>query len=179
MPLTCVVLAAGSSARLGSPKQLVHLDGETLLHRAARIAIEVAPTIVIVRQDAAAIRDTLRDLDVTFVENEEAGEGMASSIRHAAAATDDDLLITLCDQPLITSTHLRALATAGAPIAATAYSGTAGVPAFFAAKFRDELLALRGDVGAKSVIEKHRDVLVTIPFEAAALDVDTDPAVSL
>ena len=59
------------------------------------------------------------------------------------------------------------------------YSGISGVPAFFAAKFRDELLALRGDAGARRVIDAHRNEVVTIPFEAAAFDVDTDAAISL
>jgi CTP:molybdopterin cytidylyltransferase MocA len=152
-------------------------EGETLLHRAARIAREVAPTIVVLR--GADMRSAVADLDVTVVENPEAGEGMASSIRRAVAATDGDLLLTLCDQPHITAAHLRSLVAVGSPIAATGYSGTAGVPAFFAAKFRDELLALRGDVGAKKVIAAHLDEVVTIPFEAASIDVDTDPAVSL
>lgn len=150
-----------------------------LLHRAARIAREVAPTIVVIRKGAYSMRDVMRGLDVTIVENDEADEGMASSIRCGVSAARGDVLITLCDQPHVTAEHLLALIDAGAPIAATEYSGTAGVPAFFAAKFRDELLALRGDVGAKRVIEMHRDELVAIPFESAALDVDTDAGISL
>jgi len=84
-----------------------------------------------------------------------------------------DIVITVCDQPLMTSEHLQALIDAKSPIAATGYNGISGVPAFFAEKFRDELLALRGDVGAKRVIEAHPDELLTIRFAAAALDVDT------
>lgn len=160
-----IVLAAGFSRRRGAPKQWVEIDGETLIHRAARIATEVGEVIVVTTREFA-------DLEFRVVINESADEGMASSIRAGVAACDDDVLITLCDQPHVTADHLRALVSANAPIAATAYSGTIGVPAYFAAEFRDELLALRGDVGAKRIIEAHRDVVKAIPFEAAAIDVD-------
>jgi molybdenum cofactor cytidylyltransferase len=82
------------------------------------------------------------------------------------------VLLMLCDQPHITSAHLQALIDAKAPIAATGYAGVAGVPACFASEFRGELLALRGDVGAKSIIERHRDVVVTVPLPEAEIDVD-------
>jgi len=165
VPLTCIVLAAGFSRRLGHPKQLVEFEGETLLARASRIAREVAPTIVVTRREFA-------ELVPDAIVNEDAEEGIASSIRAGVAACDGDVLLMLCDQPLITAGHLRALVDAHAPIAATAYSGTLGVPAFFAAEFREELLALQGDSGAKSVIERHRGVVVGVVFEGAATDVD-------
>ena len=176
MSVTCIVLAAGFSRRLGRPKQLLMFEGEPLVVRAARTALRVAPTVVVIPPDDA-IRDALRGFDL--IENRDREEGIASSIRAGLAATEGDVLLTLCDQPHVTSDHLRALIDAYAQLAATSYRGTVGVPAFFAAKFRDELLALRGDVGAKRVIEAHRDELVAIPFEAAGLDVDTDAAISL
>lgn len=175
--MNILLLAAGSSTRLGSPKQLVRFQGEELLHRAARIAREVGPTTVVIRTGACAMHDTLRDLDVSVVENAEADEGMASSIRAALRVTTGDVLIMLCDQPHVTAEHLRELAKG--PLAATGYADTVGVPAYFPAKFRDELMALRGDVGAKRVIESHRDELVVIPFEAAAVDVDTGDSTAL
>ena len=165
MALTCIVLAAGASRRLGHPKQLVEFEGEPLIVRAARIASAVAPTVVVTRPEFA-------DLVPHAVINEAPDEGIASSIRAGVNACDGDVLLMLCDQPLITSAHLRALVDAHAPIAATAYSGTLGVPALFAAEFRDELLALRGDVGAKKVIEAHRDLVAAVAFERAAVDVD-------
>lgn len=161
--MTIVILAAGASRRLGRPKQLVEIDGETLLARAHRIASAVAKTIIVTRREFA-----FGDAIV----NEHGEEGMASSIRLGVAACDGDVLLMTCDQPHVTSEHLRALIDARAPIAATAYAGIAGVPAFFAREFRDELLALRGDVGARSVIERHREVVVAIPLPEAELDVD-------
>ena len=162
---TIIVLAAGASKRLGRPKQLLLYEGETLLARAVRIASEVAPTLAVIPPGL--------QFDGNVIVNDQRDEGIASSIRFGLNATEGDILLMLCDQPLITSEHLQALIDAKAPIAATGYKGISGVPAFFAAKFREELLALGGDVGAKRVIDRHRDELVTIPFEAAALDVDT------
>lgn len=185
--LTILVLAAGASKRLGRPKQLVHFEGEPLVVRAARIASEVAPTLVVISPELREkCEDRLQSVGrlkpahtLTMTENSEAAEGMASSIRCGVAATTGDVIIALCDQPFVTAGHLRALADARSPIAATGYNGISGVPAFFAAKFRDELLALRGDAGARSVIDVHRNELVTVPFEAAGFDVDTDAALSL
>ncbi len=163
MSVTIVVLAAGASKRLGHPKQLVQIDDETLLARAFRIASAVAPTIVVTRREFAFGE---------AIVNEHPEEGMASSIRLGVAACDGDVLLMTCDQPHVTSEHLRALIDAGAPIAATAYSGIAGVPAFFARELREELLALQGDVGARNIIEAHRNVVVMIPLPEAELDVD-------
>lgn len=154
--VVALVLAAGFSRRLGRPKQDVVFDGETLLARARRIASEVADEVIVVTRE----------------NNPQAEEGMASSIRAgvSAAPPHSRILITLCDQPLVTAEHLRALIAVDAPIVATGYSGIAGVPAIFAPRFVPELLALRGDVGARALIERHGAHVIA--FEDAAMDVD-------
>lgn len=157
MRVVAVVLAAGSSARLGTPKQDVVYRGETLLQRAARIAREVADETVVITRE----------------ENPDADEGIASSIRAGVArAGEARILITVCDQPFVTAEHLRALLATDAPIVASGYSGIAGVPAVFAPRFIPELLALRGDRGARAVIEAHRDETAVVPFEPAGTDID-------
>lgn len=160
MRVAAIVLAAGFSRRLGRPKQDVIFEGETLLERARRVASEAADDVIVVTRD----------------NNPEAGEGMASSIRAgvSAAPAGARILITLCDQPLVTAAHLRALIAVDAPIVATGYSGIAGVPAIFAPQFVPELLALRGDVGARAIIERHGAHVIA--FEDAAVDVDDGSA---
>ncbi len=159
MRLAAVVLAAGSSSRLGRPKQSIVFNGETLLERTVRIAREVADEIVVVTRE----------------NNPDAGEGVASSIRAGVAkAGEARILILLCDQPFITAGHLRDLIATDAPIVATHYSGIDGVPAVFAPEFITELLSLRGDRGARAVIERHRDKVRGVPFESAAVDIDTE-----
>ena len=158
MRVIAVVLAAGNSSRLGRPKQALLVDGETLLDRAVRIAREAAGEVIVVDRTS----------------NPDAGEGIASSIRVgvAAAGADARILFTLCDQPRVTAEHLRALIAVDAPIVATGYAGIAGVPAIFAPRFVPELLALRGDRGARAIIERHRDEVHVIAFEDAAFDID-------
>jgi molybdenum cofactor cytidylyltransferase len=151
MGVTAVVLAAGFSRRFGSAKQLFTYFDEPLVRRAARVAREVAPVIVVIPKDAG-IRQALEGLDVTIVENEERAEGMASSIRAGVRACDGDVLLTLCDQPAVGSAHLQKLIDSDAPIAASGYDGTVGVPALFRSTYRDALLALQGDTGAKSLL---------------------------
>ncbi|HEX6097216.1 MAG TPA: nucleotidyltransferase family protein [Thermoanaerobaculia bacterium] len=163
MRVVAIVLAAGFSRRLGRPKQSLVFEGETLLDRATRIAREVADDVVVVTRE----------------NNPGAEEGMASSIRTGVslAGPDARLLITLCDQPLVTADHLRALIAVDAPIVATGYAGIAGVPAVFAPELVPELLALRGDRGARALIEEHGARVVF--FEEAAVDVDTRSDIEL
>lgn len=160
MRVVAIVLAAGSSTRLGRPKQSIVLDDETLLQRAERVARSVADEVIVVTEQL----------------NPDAAEGIASSIRTGVrlAGGDARILITLCDQPLITAEHLRALLDVDAPIVATGYAGTAGAPAVFAPSLVPELLALRGDRGARAVIEAHRNIAKVIPFEDAAVDIDRE-----
>jgi len=158
--VVAIVLAGGSSSRLGRPKQNLVIDGETMLQRAERIAREVADEVVVVTEQL----------------NPDAAEGIASSIRTGVRLAGEDarILITLCDQPLITAAHLRSLLAIDAPIVATGYAGIAGAPAVFAPSLALDLLALRGDRGARVVIEAHRDITTIVPFEDPALDIDRE-----
>jgi molybdenum cofactor cytidylyltransferase len=157
--VVAIVLAAGSSSRLGRPKQSIVFQGETLLARAARLAREVADEAIVVTRET----------------NPDADEGIASSIRAGVrAAGEARILILLCDQPLITAEHLRALLAVDAPIVATLYGGIAGVPAVFAPELIPELLSLQGDRGARVVIERHKARMQGVACEAAAVDIDTE-----
>ena len=183
MLICAAILAAGTSSRLGAPKQWLRLDGETLIHRVARIvlAANVARVIVVANPShAAAMQDELRDLTVEIVVNCEASEGMASSVRLAVAAVGargeaDALLLTPCDLPLLSSDHLRALVEKfereSAPIVASRYNQTLGAPLIIARELWPELSELRGDVGARRVVMKHDASFIEWPD--GARDVDT------
>ncbi|MFZ2493762.1 MAG: nucleotidyltransferase family protein [Thermoanaerobaculia bacterium] len=174
MRLTAVVLAAGLSSRLGHPKQLAEVGGESLLRRAVRAAIDAGCDETIVVLPPGLFADQLEGLKATIVENPGRDEGIASSIRTGVqAAGEGRILVMLCDQPLVNAAHLRKLAGLGHDIVATAYAGGAGVPAIFAPSLRAELLALRGDRGARSVIRAHAAACATVALEAAAVDIDT------
>lgn len=174
MRVTGVVLAAGSATRFGSLKQLALFRGKPLVRHVTETVIASGCDQVLVVTSGDALDDALSGLGVRIVVNENAGEGIASSIRLAVTeAPAGRLLLALADQPLVSPAHLKALITCDAPIAASRYAGIDGVPAIFSNALRNELLELRGDRGARSVIEKHHDQVVSIEFEAAAIDIDT------
>lgn len=166
--IAAVILAAGASTRLGRPKQTVLLDGETLLERAARIAKEagLSPVIVVVANGALNVADT------TSVFNANASEGMASSIHCgvSAAAGCDGAVLMACDQPTLTPDHLRALCANPEESAGSEYAGKVGIPAYFPAAMFSELLKLKGDVGARSLLSTAR----TISAENLSFDIDTE-----
>lgn len=174
MRTVCAVLAAGSSARLGTPKQLVEFEGEPLIRRAARTALEAGCDETLVVVCSGEVIDAIDDLPLRIVFNGDAAEGMSSSIRTAVELAEKSrILFTTCDQPRVTSAHLRDLLGRNSPIVATGYSGIAGIPAVFAPELAEALLDLRGDRGARGVIEANAGQTLVVPFEDAAFDVDT------
>lgn len=151
-----VVLAAGGSRRLGRPKQLLTRDGETLAHRAMRLAAETAPArlLVVVGAFRERVELAAADLAGEFVFNPEWESGLASSLRVAAAALADHagpVLIVGCDQPALASEHLLRLlagaATANSGCAAASHEGVPGIPAVVAAAMLQQARMSTGDRG--------------------------------
>jgi molybdenum cofactor cytidylyltransferase len=181
MSVAAIVLAAGSSSRMGRSKQLLQIDGQPLVRRAVRIALAagVDEVVVVIRPGYAAIAAAVKGPRVRVVENPNAAEGMGTSIVCGVEAIDPDaaVMVVLCDQARVTTAHLRALLDMHRvhpdAIVATHYAGIGGVPAIFPAWCRPELRALTGDRGARGIIEANRDALITIIFEDAAIDIDT------
>jgi molybdenum cofactor cytidylyltransferase len=184
-PVGLVILAAGSSSRMGQPKQLLPYDGESLVRRSARLGLLSGcfPVTVVLGANSLLIGTELEDLPVFVTENPDWEAGMASSIRVGLAHTLHVLptvaavIITLCDQPLITPAFLHGLtevfAAVGKPIVATRYGNTTGVPALFSRELFDTLEGLSGQEGARKLIAGHPDQVHTVSFPEAALDVDT------
>ena len=171
-----LLLGAGSGRRMGGPKALLILDGEPLLHRAARLALAAGctPVVAVVGEWEPG----LEDLQVQTVVNRSAAEGMASSIRLGIAALPAEVqavLLLTVDQAEVTSSLLTSLlelaATAPDRPVACAYGGTLGIPAVLPRPFFPELLALQGDRGAKGILLKA--ATATLPFPGGARDLDT------
>lgn len=188
MTVAALVLAAGGSTRLGSPKQLLAYGGQSLLRRAAesaRAAVD-GPVVVVLGSGADRLKAELTGLDVHPVENPSWGHGMGTGVRLGMATLDalapggtDAVLLTLCDQPLVGPVVLTQLLDAyrhsGSPgsIAAAEYNGTVGVPAVFGGAHFDELRTLPDDAGAKPVLLRHRASVIAVPMPEAATDIDT------
>ena len=178
-----IILAAGSSSRLGQPKQNLLYKGQTLLQRAVESALSLAccPVLVILGSNAAVISPTLKGYPVKILSNEYWEEGMASSIRLGITElikTEPAVLgvvLMLCDQPFVNADLLQQVIGNKRKhgITACVYHSITGVPAYFDRLFFDELLALKGKEGAKNLLSKYEARLSTVPFYLGEIDVDT------
>lgn len=180
-----VVLAAGSSSRMGSPKQTLQFRGESLLKRAALAALGAGchPVIVVTGANAELSRRELDGLAVREVSNTLWETGMASSIRagvEGLVSADADIaavLLLLCDQPHVTAEVISGLVAAhratGKPVIASTYGGSFGVPALFNRTLFAELTQLAGMSGAKEIIKRHVSEAHLLPFQGGEVDVDT------
>jgi molybdenum cofactor cytidylyltransferase len=180
-----ILLAAGGSTRMGSPKQLLVYEGQPLLRRAARVAIDAGcqPVIAVLGHLADQTAAALSGLPIDIVLNTQWERGIGSSIRTgverlmkvipAAPAT----FLLLADQPLVDPDVLRRLIKArrssGKPVCASAYAGTIGPPVLVSAELFPRLLALPDDRGAKVLWTGQPDIVATIACDAAAIDLDT------
>lgn len=185
MGVGAVVLAAGSSSRMGSPKQTLQFRGESLLRRAALAALDAKcrPVIVVTGAYAELSRRELNGLDVREVLNTGWETGMASSIRMgveglvSAEPDADAAVLMLCDQPHVTARVISGLVAAHRatrrPVVASTYGGSFGIPALFSRTLFAELTRLEGKSGAKEVIRRHAQDAHFLPFQDGEVDVDT------
>ena len=185
MTVAAIILAAGASRRLGQPKQLVGFDGEALLQRALRIAREsgASPVLAVLGAHFATICVNIPFDHAIPVLNDEWELGMSTSIHAGLHELDvrspesTGALIMTCDQPRLTSAHLRMLIDAfhqhaGSHIAASAYAGSLGIPAIFPRSAFSALYVLQGDKGARTLLLQPPCPLLSLPFEGGEIDID-------
>jgi molybdenum cofactor cytidylyltransferase len=180
-----VLLAAGGSFRMGTPKQLLVFQGRTLLRRAAEEAAASGchPIVVVLGAHADRLHREIVDLPVRVAHNAAWRTGMGSSIRTgvdaviAAGDAVEGVVITVCDQPFCSASVIRTLveghARGGRRIVTASYAGVYGVPTLFDGTLFPQLLALDGQEGARRVLEAYPEEIRAIPFASGALDVDT------
>ena len=163
--LHVLVLAAGASTRLGQPKQLVKLGGRPVLHRVVSNAVALAghAVTVVLGAHAREMTHLLAHSPASVIVNRHWEEGMGSSLRYGVAALPpacDAVLILLGDQVGVTADDLKRLAAAWqgeeSMIAASVYDQHVGVPAIFPRICFRELAELRGDQGARRVLERNQ-----------------------
>ena len=184
-----ILLAAGSSSRLGRAKQLIEFQGKTLIQKAIDEANKCqADSLVVVLGANAELILTGFDITSTpFIVNSDWQHGMSSSMQAGLRflmekEEIDQVLLMLCDQPFVDASLLDELITAketsGKGIVAAAYSNTLGVPALFDKRYFVELLELTGSEGAKKVIFNHQAEVNVLDFPLGAVDLDTEEDVS-
>jgi len=180
-----IILAAGASTRLGSPKQLLLYKDKTFLRHITEVALAspCEPIIVVLGAYANRFRSEIQQLPIQIVENTQWSQGMGSSIKAgmealiASGFNPHAVILSLCDQPFVSleviEQIIKAYRFTGKPIVASQYEGTIGVPALFDRTFFPELIAQPANQGAKSIIAQKALEVFCVPFPEGAIDVDT------
>lgn len=185
MNISLVLLAAGASSRLGQSKQMLPVEGVPLLEHAAKTALAsgVKDVIVILGANEQPHLNAIQTLPVTTIANHYWKSGIGSSIKSGLnylirkSPDTEAVILMVCDQPSLTPQHLRNLIETfnqtKAPIVASQYANTLGVPALFARSFFTNLLMLRDEQGAKKLIEQFQTQVKPVDFPEGSIDIDT------
>ncbi|MDQ0638647.1 molybdenum cofactor cytidylyltransferase [Pedobacter sp. W3I1] len=181
-----IILAAGSSSRLGRPKQLLDYKGKTLLQTVINEALETncKPVIVVLGANAEEIAAQHQNDQVSFVINESWGNGMASSIAAGLSAmiknnsATESIIIAVADQIFVKMSNFNNLIEkqreTGKNIIASAYTETIGTPVLFKKDYFEALLSLEGAEGAKNILKQYPQDVETVVFERGGIDIDTE-----
>lgn len=182
-PIAGIILSAGASRRMGTPKALLALDGETFLDRLIRLFSEVAVTpIVVLGHQAAQIQSGIRrGAQAAFVVNPDPERGMLSSLQcglRAVPQTAEAVMFTPVDHPNLERSTLEKLIghfnAQHASAIVPAFHGEHGHPVLIARPFVAELLALPATAQASDVIHRYRSETDYISVDDPAVITDID-----
>ena len=186
MTIGIIILAAGASQRMGRPKQTLALEsGKSMLQTTVETALatKLRPVIVVVGANKAEVVPELAGYSVTIVDNAYWQEGMATSIKVGLAGlymTEpklDGVLMLVCDQPYLTATLLEHMVTtfqeSGKKAVACRYKKQWGVPVLIGRELLAELIEIKGDQGAKPMLQKHKAEVAFVDFDRGIIDLDT------
>lgn len=180
--IAAVILAAGASTRFGKPKPLLIWRGETLVHRAARLALEAGlhPVIVVCGAAGRSVAEAVGDLPVRVVENKEWSDGQSTSIKaalHALGEESGGAIFLLVDQPFVSLPLLQALveshAQSLAPVIAPLVGDRRTNPVLFDRQTFPELLRLEGDVGGRAIFGRYPPQWLIWQDDKLPFDLDT------
>lgn len=184
-----LLLAAGTSSRMGHPKQLLDWQGQPMVRHVAQQvpASRLAGLIVVVGAAADRVQAALAGLEITVVTNPDYATGQASSLRsglRVVPATVDAVVVLLADQPLVTPALINtlvatfqqecALAAPGPVAIIPRYRGQRGNPVLLARALFPELQQLQGDVGARVVLQRYASQIYWLDTTDPAVITDID-----
>ena len=181
--IVALLLAAGSSRRMGRPKLLLELGGRTLVRRAVDQALTsgLETVVVVVGPNRAEMEQALATTGAQLVDNPDHLTGMASSMRVGVAALPAEaeaVVVLLGDQPFQSPDVIRALVdryrAGGGSIVVPVYAGRRGNPVLFDRAVFPELLVQQGDQGGRAVITADPARVVTVAFESDEPQRDLD-----
>jgi molybdenum cofactor cytidylyltransferase len=182
--IAAIVLAAGASSRMGTPKQTLPVRGKPMLEDVLEVLrrTKVDQVLVVLGANDAEVRSKVEFKDEVIVHNQDYAKGLSSSIRLGLSAmgpTTDAVFMVLADQPFLApGTVDRMIETylaSGAPIVVPVYRGRRGNPVLFGRRLFPEIMKVQGDSGARSVVEGNEDLVLEVPVddEGVVADVDT------
>jgi len=180
---SAVVLAAGTSTRMGTVKQLLRLDGRPLLqHVLDNVRASGVREIVLDLGFAAeAIRREIEAENVRVVINQSYLQGMGTSLRAGLSAVDpqaDSALIVLADQPFVRPATLDQLIAehhrSKPQIVIPTYRGFRGNPVLLDRSVFQEVMALEADMGCRAIFGDHADEIVKVPIDDVGILLDID-----
>ena len=180
-----LLLAAGNSSRMGKPKMLLPFNGKTLLQHSINEIKKISDQklLVITGCYHSLLKEQLQQQQILFFQNEHWQEGMASSIgagmkyilQYFPGAAN--VMILVCDQPFISAGLFQQMITKKSQltkgIIACRYNDTTGVPVLFDKKYFARLAILKGDFGAKKLVQQFVEDTAVIDFPEGATDIDT------
>ena len=180
---SAIILAAGSSTRMGTVKQLLRLDGRPLLQHVldnVRASV-VGEIIVVLGASAEVIRGEIDAHNARIVMNEDYRAGMGTSLKAGLSAVNPDAeaaLIILADQPFVRpetinrliSEHVRSKAQILIPL----YRGFRGNPVLLDHTVFPEVMALGGDIGCRAIFGGHLEGIVKVPVDDVGILLDID-----
>jgi molybdenum cofactor cytidylyltransferase len=182
--VAAIVLAAGTSSRMGTHKLLLPLGDRPIIAHTVEAVVgrAVSPIVVVLGRDAALLAPHLPAQGITIVINPDFASGMASSLRvgvNALPRTPVGTIVLLGDQPLVTPDLIDGILAEAAKhpeaIVSANVAGKRGHPVYFPRNLFDALTAVTGDEGGRSVIAQHEESLRLLdwPEVSTGLDVDT------
>ncbi|MCK8480464.1 nucleotidyltransferase family protein [Psychroserpens algicola] len=182
MRIATLILSAGKSTRMGTAKQILKVGDTTLLGRSIEQALQSKANSVfcLLGSNYKVIRDTIKSYDVTPIINTNYNKGLSTSIYagidHIKDKNFDAVLILLGDQPKVDADFINVLIdsfeTSPNQISASGYSGSIGVPAIFPKTYYTQLQDLKGDKGAKELLNKSYTKVIPISNDQL-IDIDT------
>ena len=183
--ISIVILAAGSSSRMGQPKQLLPFNGFSLLEQAVITAknSKADHVLVVLGSGATENKKAIKHLSVETILHDRWAEGMGSSLKKGLTEClkkfqeTKAILVMVCDQPKLTTNHLNALIDTYSKtqniVVASRYASTVGVPAIFDHSLFGDILRVDNHQGAKSIILKHQTNLMAVDLKGGEIDLDT------
>ena len=180
-----ILLAAGSSSRMGRSKQLLDINGEKLLVKTIQTVIRarIPAVTVVLGAEEQAHRNAIQHLPVDIVVNQHWKRGMGSSLKSGLThllsknPTLPAVIVLVCDQPLLKQENISALVSkygeTKKPLIASRYKQMPGVPALFDSRYFEQLAKLPDDEGAKKILLQNRGDVIHVDFPGGEVDLDT------